>query len=322
MKKVAISVIVGLFVLFPLSAQAEKKNSPGKKSVEGTEPATKPVKKVDSSIPPAVLKNLEKLKSLPQGITVSRPFSIDLTPQRELFQKLFAQVKSLKLTDLDRVLLREWKKLLNREATRGTYTIYWAQKTALLLYQQKGQEHFFKLGVYLLYQFENTLKKYLKAGGSPLKIYRDNPKELSALSRQLIDLAGYYPLLFKNAGVSKDFLLPINYYWLRTIYLARWLKLLKGYLPLSVLMPRELYISFLQLRFLKGTKQLIRVQALRELNKLDPKKYPVYRLMGWLALQNRDFKSAALFFERAVKSDPKDLYSKELLEKIVKLAHK
>lgn len=244
------------------------------------------------------------------------PFSLPIEQAEKRHTQRLVEAKSLAVGVMEKQFFQQLLAERRREGQLRTYQDQMVRLAGQRYVRLRGLSAYQMLGYRELQRMESVLAQYLAQQGPPLSIPK-TPAPVVALAQQLIDCAGYYPLLFKQIGIQTNgtSLSREQRYWLRTLFLARWGLQAWGIYPLPIMMGQETYQDYLKARILWTPHFRKRLFAVKEARRLDPA-FPVFRVLGWLFLQAGRVDAAKKSLQDAIQRDPKDTFSRTLLDKI------
>lgn len=252
----------------------------------------------------------------PKTLFYPIPFPLPLDEAEKRYRKFYAEAKAMKIGARETFFLKQLWKERTREGKYRSYRNQMVRLSGQRYLRISGLKKYQLMGYRELMRFEALLDQFLKLPGSPLQV-RTGPTKHAAISQKMAAIAGFYPMLLKQIGVTATTkkLSRIQRYWLRTLFFARWGLQAWGMFPLPVMLGNGVYKDYLKARILWTAGFQKRLFAVRESRKLDPK-FPVFRVLGWLFIQTGRIRSAKASLKDAVTRDPKDKHSRSLLDKI------
>lgn len=279
------------------------KPAPRKSSQQLYTPAPKPRKAPEVKLDPA-------------KVFYPLPFGLNLKKVEARYKRFFKMALANKIGNPEKYFLKQLYKERLTEAKARTVRAHMVRLAGIRYLRWYGLKKYRLMGYQQLYLLERSLAEYLALKGSPLKIPVDNQAQLKAAKKVMV-LAGYYPMLMRQLGLKENSysLTPSQRFWFRTLFLARWGRQAWGLYPLPAMLGNGVYMDYLKARVLWTKDFRKRLWAVRELRRLDPK-FPLFRVLGWLFIQNRHWKPARSSFKDALRRNPKDQLSRSLLDKI------
>lgn len=252
----------------------------------------------------------------PKTVFEPIPFSLPLQEAEKRYAKFFAEAQALSIGTMENMFLQQLLLERRREGQSRSYQDQMVRLAGQRYVRLRGLKQYQQMGYRELHRLETLLSQYLAQKGSPLTI-PTSPPALAKLAQQIVDCTGYYPLLLRQIGLTADSttLNTKQRYWLRTMFLARWGLQAWGIYPLPVMMGQDVYQDYLKARILWTPHFRKRLFAVREARSLDPK-FPVFRVLGWLFVQAGRVDAAKKSLQDAIRHDPKDAFSRTLLDKI------
>lgn len=252
----------------------------------------------------------------PKTVFYPIPFDLHLNATEKRYQAKFAEAGKLKVGVREKLFLSQLKKERKYEGLRRSYQTQMVRLAGIRYLRLKGLKRYQLMGYLSLRTMEKRLQEYLAAGGSPLSVPKGKEK-FAKEAQRLVEHLGFYPLLLKQIGlkIGAKSLSRTQRFWLRTLFLARWARQVWGVYPLPAMMGNANYVDYQKARILwtKGFRK--RLFSLRECQRLDHR-FPLYRVLGWLFLQEGRVGAARASFRDAVRKNPKDKLSQSLLDKI------
>jgi predicted Zn-dependent protease len=252
-------------------------------------------------------------------VALRHPFVLPLKQREVYYQKQFAKARKVKVGVYEKLFQRVLERERMYEAARKGFSQQALRLAAVRYLRYRSLPLYRLYGYKVLQEFETHLDKYLAKGGAPLGSPTDDDLVLYPIAQKMKRLAGFYPMLLGQIGLSEarkgQRLTSEQRYWLRTMMMARWARQVWGFRPLEYLMGREVYSDYLRARIVWTRKENKRILAYRELLRLNPK-FPKFRVLGWLLLSMNKKDKARVMLKKALKQNPQDSLSQRLLKQL------
>ncbi|MCB9642442.1 MAG: hypothetical protein H6728_05155 [Myxococcales bacterium] len=266
-----------------------------------------PVVKLDPALFQRVIRKDLKSSEIPF------PLELPVAPARITYLRAFKVAQSMKLTKEDKALFAFLEKASLREWETRRLQSSDVRREMIRYLHLNGLARYRMLAFVRLKKFEEALQTLLKQGGSPsVHVQETDPTYKSA--RHFARYAGNYPSLFVRLGISDKAkkLTDVQWYWLRTLFMARWAAQVMGVYSLPVLMGGPIYADYTRARILFSNSPERQLWAARELLRIDSS-VDAARLVVWVRMQLGQPNIALNYLRRALRKDPSYKSARTLL---------
>jgi predicted Zn-dependent protease len=259
-----------------------------------------------------------KITYKPKDLFHPLPFPLYTKQREQHYQDQFKQAATLKIGLHESIFLKLIHRERRYEAEKKSIRTGIMRIGAIRYIRYKSLKKYRLIGYQQLQKMEALLNAYL-AAKAPVAMIPPKGSPHFDKANKLLRYTGHFPTLFRNIGIitpTKE-LTTTQRFWLRTLFMSRWMRHPLGHLPLPTLMGATLYVDYNKAVVLFSKKAKRRLDALRELRIRQPG-FPALRTLGWLFVQFGRPHMAIRSFRDALKQNPKDSQTKTLLDNLIK----